>query len=122
MGKFRRGTITSPATTSVVNGDYARSHKFDRRSSDASFNQNPVKTAKGGSGSFELTGGNFTDIYNGTMVIVVEDVTAANGVETIANKTITFSEVTTNQGAGFNNDGGEGSRKVSFDFTDFVES
>jgi hypothetical protein len=122
MAKFRRGTITSPATTGVVNVDFARSHKFDRRSSDASFNQNPLKTAHGGSGSFELTGNTFTDIYNGTLVIVVEDVSAASGVETVTSRTFTFSEVTTNQGANANNDGGEGSRKVSFDFTDFVES
>ena len=122
MAKFRRGTITSPATTGVVNVDFARSHKFDRRSSDASFNQNPVRTAKGGSGSFELTGNTFTDLYNATMVVAVEDVTASGGVETITNRTFTFSEVTTNSGANANNDGGEGSRKISFDFTDFVET
>ncbi len=119
--KFRRGTITSPATSNVAKIDFDRDHKFDRRMADASFNQNPVKTSKGGSGSFDLTGGTFTDLYNASMVMVVEDVTAANG-ETITNRTFTFSEVTTNSGVGADNNGGEGSRRVKFEFTDFTES
>lgn len=122
MAKFRRGTITSPATTGVVNIEHNRAHKFDRRQSDASFNQNPVRSIKGGSGSFELLGGSWTDLYNATLVMAIEDVSAANGTETIATKTLTFTEVTTNSGANANNDGGEGGRKVSFEYTDVTES
>ncbi len=47
------------------------------------------------------------------LTLTVEDVVAANGVETITTRTFTFSEVTSNGGASANNDGGEGSRKIS---------
>lgn len=122
MPKFRRGTVTSPSTANVVKVNFKRSHKFDRRQADNSFNQNPVKTSKGGSGNFVLTGGTWTDLYNASLVIVVEDVTASAGVETITNRTFTFTEVTSNGGADADNDGGESSRTVDFEFTDYTES
>jgi hypothetical protein len=56
------------------------------------------------------------------MTVTVEDVSAASGVETITTRTFTFTEVTSNSGADANNDGGEGSRKVNFEFTDYTES
>lgn len=123
MAKYRRATITTPAITKVVNFDFNTANKFDRRSADDAMTGIPVKMKEEGSGSFELCSGTFAPIYNGSLVAVVQDVAVSSaGVETITSRTFTFTAVTTNQGMNANNDGGEGSRKVSFDFGAVTET
>ena len=122
MPKYRRAKITTPIVGNVINFDFNRNDRFDRRSADDSMTGDPVKTKKEGSGSFELCSGAFTNIYNGSLVATVEDVAVAAGTETITQRTLTFTKVTTNDGMNANNDGGESSRKVSFDFGDVTET
>lgn len=121
MPKYRRAKIGTPAVTGVVNFEYNTNDSFDRRSADDSLTGDPVKTKKQGSGSFELCSGAFTPIYNGTLAVTVEDVAVAAGVETITSRTLSFTKVTTNGGISANNDGGESSRKVTFDFGEVTE-
>lgn len=122
MPKYRRGKITSPAVTGVVNIEWASNDKFDRRSADDSLEGDPVKLKKEGSGSFELCSGTFSPIYNAAMTITVEDVAVAAGTETITTRSFAFTKVTTNQGMSANNDGGESGRKVNFDFAAVTET
>jgi hypothetical protein len=122
MPKYRRATITTPATSKVVNFEFNRNDTFDRRAADAEMSGDPVKTKAQGSGSFELCSGAFTNIYNSGLVAVVEDVAVAAGVETITSRTFTFTKVTSNDGMNANNDGGEGSRKISFEFGGVTET
>lgn len=122
MSKFRRGTITSPAITKVVDIEWNENITEDRRAADTDMTGDPIFTKKEGSGSFTLCGGTMARIGNATMTVVVEDVTFANNVETITNRTFNFTKVVTQSGMNANNDGGEGSRKVSFKFGEVTES
>lgn len=121
-GKYRRGTITSPAITQVVDIEWNENFSEDRRASDANMTGDPIITKKEGSGSFTLCGGTFARIGNASMTVVVEDVAFANNTETITSRTFIFTKVITQSGINANNDGGEGSRKVSFKFGEVTES
>lgn len=122
MPKYRRGKITSPAITGVVNIEWNSNDKFDRRSADDSLEGDPVKLKKEGSGSFEVVSGSVAAIYNAAMTVTVEDVAVAAGTETITTRSFAFTKVTTNSGMSANNDGGESSRKVSFEFGSVTET
>lgn len=117
MPKLRRAVITTPAVTGVKNVEWNKNDAFNRQQADDSYNQNPVKTKKAVSGSFELEGGAWSDLYNDTMVMVGKDASAAAGVETITSRTHTFTEVTTNSGMNADNDSGAGGVKISFEAT-----
>jgi len=121
-GKYRRGTITSPAITQVVDIEWNENFSEDRRSADNAMTGDPIITKKEGSGSFTLAGGTMARIGNAPMTVVVEDVAFANNTETITNRTFVFTKVLTQNGLNANNDGGESSRKVSFKFGDVTES
>lgn len=116
MPKYRRAKIISPSIANVVNFEFNRNDSFDRRSADEDLVGDPVKTKKQGSGSFELCSGSFTEIYNSTMNATVEDVSVVDGTETKTTRTFAFTKVTTNMGMNANNDGGESSRRVQFEF------
>lgn len=122
MPKYRSGKITSPTQSNVVDIEWNENDKFDRRAADDSMVGDPVKLKKEGSGSFTLCSGSFSKIYNAEMIVTVGDVSAASGVETTTTRTFTFTKVTTNVGMSANNDGGESSRKVSFEFGAVTES
>ncbi|MCE5257007.1 MAG: hypothetical protein LLF89_09205 [Spirochaetaceae bacterium] len=122
MPKYRGGKITSPAQANLVEIKWNESDKFDRRAADDAMKGDPVKLKKEGSGSFTLCSGSYSKLYNHTMIVQVPDVSVSNGVETITTRTFTFDKVTTNTGVSANNDGGESSRDVSFDFGEVVES
>ena len=122
MPKYRRAKITTPSIANVVSFEFNRNDKFDRRSADDVLIGDPVKLKKEGSGSFELCSGSFAAIYNGTLVVTVEDIAVAAGTETVTQHSFSFTKVTTNDGMSGNNDGGESSRKVSFDFGDVTET
>jgi hypothetical protein len=123
MAKYRRGRITSPANVvNVVNIEFTKNDTFDRRSADDSLTGDPVKTKQQGSGSFELCSGAWTDLYNASMTITVEDVSVANDVETITTRSFAFTKVTSTSGVNANNDGGESSRRVNFEFGAVTET
>lgn len=122
MPKLTRATMTTPAKTGVRNVEWNKNDTFNRTQADDSYLHNPVRTKKSVSGSFELEGGTFTDLYNDTMVIVAKDVSAAAGVETTTSRTFTFAEVTTNGGVNADNDGGNSGRKVSFEASTVTEA
>jgi hypothetical protein len=122
MGAYRRGKITSPATANVVDIEFNENNRFDRRSVDDSLTASPVKTKKEGSGSFTLRSGTMPQLYNHSLVMTVEDVAVTDGTETITSRTFTFANVSSNRGLSANNDGGESSGKIAFDFSSVTES
>ena len=78
---------------------------------------NPVMMKKSGSGSFDIAAGLIASGYaTASMVITYYEVSVAAGVETVANKTATFTDVTFNQGANIDNDAGPGTGKVTFEY------
>jgi len=122
MAKFRRATITSPSTANVVDFEFNQNDTFDRRSADTDLHGSPVKTKEQGSGSFTLCSGARPSLYDQDMTVVVQDVTVTAGSEVITSRTFTFHHVTLNGGVSANNDGGESSRKISFEFGNVEET
>jgi hypothetical protein len=116
MAKLRRAKVTSPATSGVVDIEWNENDSFDRRAADDEMSGTPVMTKQQGSGSITLLSGSLAKLYNHTLVVQAQEVSVADGVETVTTKTYTFTKVSSNRGLSFNNDGGESSAKTSFDF------
>jgi hypothetical protein len=115
-GKYRRGTITSPATANVVDVEWNENDSYDRRAADTDMAGYPVMTKKQGSGSFTVCSGTLPKLYDQTLILSVQDVSVSGGSESVTTKVFTFTHVTTNRGMSLNNDGGESSGKISFEF------
>lgn len=117
-GRIRRGTLSvngSPRAN-VANMQWDDNHEFDRSKGDNEMHGIPVQMSEGGSGSFELLAGNVPSGYGtANMVYTYKEVSVATGVETVTDKTVTFTEVTFVTGGNVPADG-KGSRAVKFDY------
>lgn len=122
-GKYRRATVTiGSAVNNVLNFKYQAQDKNDRRTGDKDMScKMPVALLKAGSGSFDVVSGAIPSVMNGTLVATVEDVAQAE-TETVTNRTLTFANVTTQGSGNFDNNGGEGSRTVNFEYGELTES
>ena len=122
MPKYRGAKITSPAQANVIDLEFNDDPTFDRRAADDSMIGDPVKTKIAGSGSFSIVSGALPTLYNHTLIVQVKDVSVANAVETITTRTHTFTKVTGKPGYSGNNDGGESTGKVAFEYGNRTES
>jgi len=120
MAKIRRGKITTGGgapTVDVYNISWDDKVEFDRKNVDDQLAGKPVMMKKSSSGSFDIAAGLIASGYaTASMVITYYEVSVAAGVETVANKTATFTDVTFNQGANIDNDAGPGTGKVTFEY------
>ena len=119
MPKIRRGTLSvnGSAIADVVNVDWNDNTEYDRRAVDTEMSGKPVMMKKQGSGSFEMLAGNVPSGYGtADAVINYKEVSVAAGVETEADKSVTFTDVTFNSGGNLDNDAGPGSRRINFEY------
>ena len=119
MGKprIRKGTLThGGAVSNVANVRWQDSHEFDRTPADEEMHGGPVQMNEGGSGSFELLGGNIATGYaTSDLVFAYHEIVVTAGVEADVVKTITFSDVTFRSGGEVPSEG-RGRRTIDFDY------
>jgi hypothetical protein len=116
--RIRRGTLSiGTAVSNVSNFQWNDAHEFDRSKADNEFSGTPVEMSRSGSGSFTLLAGTVPTGYaTASAVLTYNEVSVAAGVETVAQKTATFTDVTFNQGGSVPAEG-RGEISVSFDYS-----
>lgn len=125
MGKLRRATLTvgGVACANVGNVNYNTANKHDRRRADDNAKcLDPVRQTEEGTFDFELISGTLPACYNQDIVLVGKDVTVVAGVETVTTRTVTLTNCTINNGMSFDNDAGQGSRKITGEFSGCSET
>jgi hypothetical protein len=121
--RIRRGTLTvGSGVPNLANVDWQDNREFDRSKGDEEMSGTPVEMSRGGSGTITLLAGAISSGYATSNVVVrYNQVSVANGVETVVQKTVTFTGVTFNQGGTVPAEG-RGEKKISFDYSTSTEA
>ena len=116
-GRIRRGTLSiGGAVNDVANFEWDDAHEFDRSKADDEWSGQPVEMDRKGSGRFTLLKGTVSTGYaTSNPVFTYNEVEVASGVETVTQKTATFTLVTFNQGGSVPAEG-RGEVRITFDY------
>lgn len=121
--RIRRGTLTiGTAISNVSNMEWNDQKEFDRSQGDNEFSGTPIEMKRAGSGTFTLLAGSIPSGYaTSDPVLTYNEVSVVAGVETVVTKSVTFTQVTVNQGGSVPAEG-KGEKKISFDYATSTEA
>jgi len=119
-GKFRRGTITSPAVANLKDVSIDQQDERDMRTGDTDmYCKQPVLKKQKCSLKATVMSGDLLALKAAIdyhdVTVVVEDVAVGASGETVTNRTFVMKMATCNIGANADNDGGEGSGSINIE-------